>query len=62
MLHIVIAESELELVPREISNHPAILSHARKRRKKPEKLILDATYHYKVLRGLKMVKGEEDRT
>ncbi|RLF76934.1 16S rRNA methyltransferase [Thermococci archaeon] len=52
MLHIVIAESELELVPREISNHPTILSHARKRRKKPEKLILDATYHYKALRRL----------
>lgn len=53
MLHIVIAESELEPVPGEISNHPSILSHARKRRKKPEKLILDATYHYKALRGLR---------
>lgn len=52
MLHIVIAESELELVPREIASHPQVRSHARRRAKRPEEMLLDATYHYRAIRKL----------
>jgi len=52
MLHLVLAESELELVPREIARHPAIRSHARRRGKKPTEMLLDATYHHAAMRGL----------
>ncbi|WP_048149519.1 16S rRNA methyltransferase [Palaeococcus ferrophilus] len=52
MLHVVIAESELELVPGEITGHPQVRSHARRRGKRPEELLLDATYHYRAMKGL----------
>ncbi len=52
MLHLILAESELEMVPGEIAGHPAIRSHARRRGKKPTEMLLDATYHHAAMRGL----------
>jgi rRNA small subunit pseudouridine methyltransferase Nep1 len=52
MLHLILAESELELVPRKIARHPAIQSHARRRRKKPTEMLLDATYHHAAMKEL----------
>ena len=45
-LSLVLAESALELVPNELTTHPAILSWARRKRKPPGELILDQTYHH----------------
>ncbi|NJF24755.1 16S rRNA methyltransferase [Thermococcus sp. Bubb.Bath] len=52
MLHLILAESELELVPQRIAGHPAIQSHAWRRRKKPMGMLLDATYHHAAIKGL----------
>ncbi|AEC52876.1 ribosome biogenesis protein [Pyrococcus sp. NA2] len=51
-LHLIIADSELETVPSEILDHPAIINYAKRRKKKPEKIILDSTYHHAALRKL----------
>jgi len=52
MLHLVIADSEIELVPESIVNHPAVVGYARKRRKRPEEVILEGSYHHSALRNL----------
>ncbi|ASJ02970.1 16S rRNA methyltransferase [Thermococcus profundus] len=52
MLHLIIAEAELELVPEQIADHPAVVNHARRRGKKPNEILLDSTYHHAALRGL----------
>lgn len=51
-LTIVIAEAGLELIPKEIENHPLIKAHARKRGKKPNEIILDISLHYKAMKSL----------
>ncbi|MEM3030442.1 MAG: 16S rRNA methyltransferase [Candidatus Micrarchaeia archaeon] len=52
MLAIVIADAALELVPAAIARHPIIASHARKRRKKPTELLLDASLHWRAMEKL----------
>ncbi len=52
MLHLVIAESELEPVPEEIADHPAVVNYARRRKKRPTEVILDSTYHHSALKNL----------
>jgi len=52
VLHIVIADAELELVPEKIAEHPAVLSYARRRGRKPGEVLLDATYHHSAMKEL----------
>ncbi|ASJ14281.1 16S rRNA methyltransferase [Thermococcus radiotolerans] len=52
MLHLVIAEAELELVPKAILDHPAIVNHARRRGKRPDEILLDGTYHHAAIKKL----------
>lgn len=42
----ILADSELELIPKEIVNERSILNNARARGKAPEKLLLDASHHH----------------
>ncbi len=51
MMHLILGDSELELVPREIQGHPAVVTHAKQRKKKPSNLLLDATYHHQAIRS-----------
>ena len=51
MMHLILGDSELELVPREIQGHPAVVKHAKQRKKKPSNLLLDATYHHQAIRS-----------
>jgi rRNA small subunit pseudouridine methyltransferase Nep1 len=53
MLHLVIADSELETVPAEIANHRVIKWHARKRGRKPTELILNSSLHHPAMNRLK---------
>ncbi|MEW6221892.1 MAG: 16S rRNA methyltransferase [Candidatus Hadarchaeota archaeon] len=53
MLHLVIADAELEQVPREIAGHPAIQRSARRRGRKPTELILNSSLHYPAMKKLK---------
>lgn len=57
MLHLVFLESSLELIPPEISRHPAVISDARRRKKNPSKIILDDSRHHAAMR--KLYKAEK---
>ncbi len=48
-LNMVLVESALELVPREIWHHPVVKRHARRRGKKPWEIILDRSVHHKAM-------------
>lgn len=52
MLSLVLVESSLELVPKEIQGHPSILSHAKKLGKKPYEILLDNSWHYSAMKGI----------
>ena len=52
MLHLILADSELEQVPREISTHRAIQRLARRRGRRPTELILNSSLHFPAMRGL----------
>ena len=52
VLTLVLAESSIELVPKEIAGHPAILSSAHRKRKDPRRIILDQSYHYAAIQRL----------
>ncbi len=45
MLHIILLDCALELVPREITSLKQIQKHATRRGKKPSELLLDQTHH-----------------
>ncbi len=46
MLNLILADSELETVPVEISSHEAVQNDARRRGKEATELILDSNYHH----------------
>ncbi|MCQ8903071.1 MAG: hypothetical protein NQU42_03100 [Methanothrix sp.] len=54
MIHMLLADSELELVPREIMGYPAVRLNAKKRNKSPAKSLLDASLHHSAMRALPM--------
>jgi rRNA small subunit pseudouridine methyltransferase Nep1 len=43
---LMLAEASMELVPKELANHPAVVKHARKRGKRPTEMLLDKNFHY----------------
>lgn len=63
-LYFVVVEAAIELVPREISNHPAVVSYARRRGKKPAEILLDRSYHHKAMLNLEKAwkRGRPDIT
>jgi len=52
MLTIILAESELEIMPREIANHQMVASFAHQRRKQPGCVLLDSNYHHAAMNDL----------
>ena len=52
MLHLILAEAELELIPRAIQVHPLIRAYARKRGRKPSECLLDSSLHHRAMQGL----------
>lgn len=52
MLHLILADSELECVPPEIINHPIIIKSAKKDGKKPGEMLLDSSLHHQALKNL----------
>jgi rRNA small subunit pseudouridine methyltransferase Nep1 len=52
MLTLVLAEAEVELMPAELSRHPAVIAHARLRRKQPTQILLDSNYHHAAMNNL----------
>ncbi|MCK4280181.1 MAG: 16S rRNA methyltransferase [Candidatus Thorarchaeota archaeon] len=58
MLHVILLECAIELVPRELASLKEIQAHARRRRKKPGQLMLDQTHHG---RAMTRLEGMEKR-
>ncbi|HHH79298.1 MAG TPA: 16S rRNA methyltransferase [Thermoplasmatales archaeon] len=52
MISFVLAESELEMVPEKLLSHPAVVSSAKRRGKKPEEILLDSNFHHNALKGI----------
>ncbi len=53
MISLVIAESSLELVPKKIQTHSSVLSHCEKLGKKPSEILLDNSWHFAAMKGIK---------
>lgn len=52
MLTIVLAEAELELVPRKIVGHKQVMAAARSVGREPDRMLLDASSHHAAMRAL----------
>ena len=53
MLNFILAESALELVPKEIAKSPAVASDAKRRQKDASKILLDRSFHHSAMARLK---------
>ncbi len=52
MLNIILAQSSLELVPKEVYGSPDVKASARAKGKKPGEILLDRTFHHTAMRRL----------
>ena len=61
-MNIVLAESSLETVPRELWSHPVIVRDSRRRGRPPWRMLLDKARHYRAMGGLprKEKRGRPD--
>ena len=53
MISLIISESALELVPFELENHPSVVSHAKKLGKYTCDILLDNSWHFAAMKGIK---------
>ena len=52
MLTLVLAEAEVERLPIELCQHPAVIAYARQRGKQPKQILLDSNYHHAAMTNL----------
>jgi len=52
MISLILTESSLELVPKELSSHPSVISHAQKLGKRPSEILLDNSWHFAAMKGI----------
>jgi rRNA small subunit pseudouridine methyltransferase Nep1 len=52
MISLILTESSLELVPKELNSHPSVVSHAQKLGKKPSEILLDNSWHFAAMKGM----------
>ena len=52
MLYIILAESSLELIPKQIHNHPSVTSYSKKFKKNTSNTLLDNSWHFGAMKGL----------
>jgi rRNA small subunit pseudouridine methyltransferase Nep1 len=50
---LIIAESALELVPKELQRHNSVIASARRFNKKPSEILLDISWHFAAMKGIK---------
>jgi len=53
LLSLILAESALELVPKELQNHNSVLAYSKKMGKRPSEVILDISWHFATMKGIK---------
>lgn len=49
----MLAESALELIPRELQKHNSVLAHAKRVGKRPSEVLLDISWHFAAMKGIK---------
>ena len=52
MFTIILAESSLELIPPELSNHQSVLAYSKKFKKNISNTLLDNSWHFGAMKGL----------
>ncbi len=52
MLKLVFLDTSMELVPPNIAKHPAVVKDAKRRKKKPTKIVLDDSKHHSAMKNL----------
>ncbi len=59
---LILAESALETIPKQLWNHPAVQTYAKLRRKHPQFLILDRSFHHSAMKTLRqnLKRGRPD--
>ena len=62
MITLILSESALELVPSELKHHPSVVSHAKKLGKYSTEILLDNSWHFAAMKGIKneMKRGRPD--
>ena len=62
MISLILSESALELVPSELQHHPSVISHAQKLGKHTSEILLDNSWHFAAMKGIKneMKRGRPD--
>ena len=60
MLHLVLAESSLEVVPERMRRHPSVRAHAARLGRRPSEVLLDNSWHYAAMKGVPM-EGKRGR-
>ena len=53
MISLILSESALELVPSELRHHPSVISHARRLGKNSSEILLDNSWHFAAMKGIK---------
>ena len=53
MISLILSESALELVPFELRHHPSVISHARRLGKNSSEILLDNSWHFAAMKGIK---------
>ena len=51
-LSLILAESSLEMIPKEIQNHSSVISHSKKLGKLPSNILLANSWHYAAMKGI----------
>tara|TARA_A100001037_G_C14870745_1_gene509446 strand:+ start:77 stop:745 length:669 start_codon:yes stop_codon:yes gene_type:complete len=52
MLTVILTESSLELIPKNMHTHPSIKSYSKKFKKSPSRTLLDNSWHFAAMKGL----------
>ena len=52
MFTIILTESSLELIPKQLHNHPSVISYSKKFKKIPSSTLLDNSWHFSAMKGL----------
>lgn len=60
MLTLILAESSIERMPKQLVGHPSVIADARRRRKAPGSLILDRSHHHSAMRTLERQEFTQD--
>ena len=62
MIFLILAESALEIIPSSIQNHISVITHSKKLKKNPSEILLDNSWHFAAMRGIKdeLKRGRPD--